>query len=178
MCETVIKERSRRINDITLEFLEIPEELDVEKKALTKLKITNNASEDEKVKIWSYIYKGSNSISGDREDNLQEINLPMGSSVTVELKNEIEEDTLPGDYKIKVRMQKENRKTSDDFTSNIKLMSSSGGNEVSANFEKTSSTTGNVVYESSDIKAKGYGLYFFLGLLIVLVIFLSFKKGL
>lgn len=178
LCETVIRESKRSSEDIVLEFLELPEEIKIDETAVVKLKITNNATDDEKVKVWSYIYSGPRSYSGERETNLQEINLPRNSAVIVELNNEIEEHTEDGDYKLKVKLLKEDRKTSDDFTSTIRLFSEQSEERVVENVEEGSLLTGNTIYKSSDIKARSYGLYFLMGLLIVLIIFITFKKGL
>ena len=76
----------------------------------------------------------------------------------------------PGEYKLRVRIKKEERKTPDDFTTNIMVIE----NEKNL----TNILTSNTVYESSDIKAKNSVFMITLIVLVLMIIFLIFRKGL
>ncbi|MEK6835589.1 MAG: hypothetical protein AABX55_01045, partial [Nanoarchaeota archaeon] len=162
-------------DDVSIEFIEIPEEINKDKEVNIKIKIDNNSTENVKLDIWSYLYNGPVSISGEREENLKTINLPKDSSLFLDLTNNIEEHVEPGDYKLKVKIKKEGRKTTNDFTTNIKVIEKSEDKEI---LENQSIVTGKVVYESSDIKTKNLVPLILIITLTIIIGFLLIRKNL
>jgi hypothetical protein len=86
----------------------------------TRIILNNNNDVDIPIKIWSYVYRGSKSYSGDREENKKEFILKSRSLHTIELENTVE-DADPGNYKFKVVLNKNNQKTNNELTENIVL---------------------------------------------------------
>ena len=163
-------------DDINLEFLEVPDKIEKDKEVNVKLKIDNNSTDNIKLYVWSYLYNGPVSISGEREENLKTINLPKDSSLILDLKNDIDEHTESGDYKLKVKVKKEGRKTSNDFTTDIKVLDIN--NEGITNLTNENKVSGKVIYESSDIKTKNLSLIILDIILILLIALLLFRKSL
>ena len=178
LCETIYKEPEA--SKIYIDFLEIPTQTKLGNASTVKIQITNNSTESQKIELWSYIYKGSNSISGDREENKQSITIPPSSSSIIILENSILEDPEPGNYKLKIKIKKPGRKTTDDFTSDIELLSQEqiySSSIISlTNPSNQNGITSSVIYQSSDIKAKGYGIYFLTLVLVLLIIYLILSK--
>jgi len=179
LCETVTV-GSTSYRDYHFEFLNIPYE--IFQNFLATLKIVNNASSSTKFEVWSYIYRGSKSYSGDREGNKREVEVPWEGSINVNLENYLDSDVETGEYKLKIKIQKEDRVTPDEFTYDVYVIGSEEGyleefpHFLSKGLDGLSEATGNVIYSSSDIKAKELGVYFFCAVLIVLVIYLIIVK--
>ena len=173
LCNTPVRKIE---DDINLEFLEIPGKIEKDKEVNVKLKIDNNSTNNIKLDVWSYLYNGPVSISGEREENLKTINLPRDGSLILDLKNEIDVHTEPGDYKLKVKVKKEGRKTTNDFTTDIKVLDIS--NKETKNLTNENKVSGKVIYESSDIKAKNLGLIILDIILILIIALLLFRKSL
>ena len=113
-----------------------------------------------------------------KRKNLKIVKLPANGNIKFELINKVT-DAEPGDYKVKVKIKRKDRKTPEEFTKDIKLLA----NPKHELTEETTSTglegiTGGVIYEGSDIKAYRYGLYFFVLTLIGLIMQLAYKETL
>jgi hypothetical protein len=184
LCHEVEVEKEKEPESINVEFLEVPEEIELDKESVTKVRIDNNSTKPEDIEVWSYIYVGSVSLSGDREKNKIKMTLPKESSSTIELRNSLdEEDIAPGDYKLKIKIKKGDRKTTDDFTSTIRLLDEDvKKKETSVNNTKinlgNSLISGNLIYESSDLKTKNLGIYIFIIALLLIIIILLLRKSL
>jgi len=140
----------------------------------TEVELENNDDEDYTIDIWSYVYKGSVSYSGEREGNMQSFILDEGEVKKIELWNIVDADN--GDYKIKVKIRKNNQKTTNDITESIKVkeesfVSTITGKLVGNNFRNSSLT----VYESSSYKAKELVPFLIISVLIVLVVILLIR---
>ncbi len=92
----------------------------VKEEFIVKVKLENNDNEDYDIKVWSYVYRGSKSYTGDQEANIEEFVLGAGKSKVVELKN-IVLDAESGEYKLKVKINKNNQKTDYEITKSIKV---------------------------------------------------------
>lgn len=166
--------------DIYYEILEIPSVVEVGDKFAIKIRVGNNASESKGLKIWSYVYRGSKCYSESKENNLEEVNIPAGSSVILEL-NDVVKRAEEGDYKLKIKFKKDDRKTEDEITKSIRLIDKlviKGVGEVavvrSENSEKVikqtiNPITGAIVYESKEKKEEKLAIYFFCLILVLLV---------
>jgi len=85
-----------------------------------KLKIKNNDESKHSIRVWSYVYRGSKSYSGQREANAKEIIIDAGSSKTIEQRITLE-SMVGGDYKLKVKILPDNRKTAHEITESINV---------------------------------------------------------
>ena len=121
LCEVSVveqKEFSQKKFDFNIkDFNEI---VDVGREFNTKILFDNNNDADIPIKVWSYVYRGSKSYSGDREENKKEFILGANSLQEIELEN-IVEDAEPGDYKFKVVVNKNNQKTNNEVIKGIKI---------------------------------------------------------
>ncbi len=163
-----------------------------------EIQVRIETSEDTNLVIWSYVYRGSKCYSGERESNAKSVSLKAGSTEMITLKNSVIEGD-PGDYKLKVKIQKDDLKTLKEITTNITVVSAEqtvafqqdisnqdkAPKESSTNTEKTTNKISGmkdvtcesiIVYESTQQKAERLVVYFMLGLLASTTIFLAFKK--
>jgi len=178
LCETVLKNKERTIksSELNIQLLEVQAEMNMDEDAMVKVKIDNNSSEQSNIELWSYIYNGPVSLSGDREENKKVVSLPEKSSTIVELRNSLEGHIEEGYYKIKVNVRKQNRKTPDEFVSNIRILDKntfSGNTPGSGNL-----ISGGTIYESSDTKARNSISYILIITLLIIIVFILFRKGL
>ena len=164
------KENKVRSDDVYFELINFPDEVEKNKDVITKVKLINNSTEIQNLDVWSYIFKGRTSISGGFNENLKKVKLNPNAETIIELSNKVDLHTEPGEYKLRVRIKKENRKTPDEITINIMVK------EINENI--TNKLTNNIIYESSDIKAKNYTPYILITVLILIILFLILRKGL
>jgi len=75
------------------------------------------------IDVWSYVYKGSISLSGDREGNKKTINLPDHSTVRFDLVTLA--NASEGSYKLKVKILRDDLKTPAELTTEIAVNSGS-----------------------------------------------------
>jgi len=111
------KKSSRK--KITFEVVNIPPYVHGKESTAT-VRLWNNEDVEQKIELWSYLYRKSVSYSGMRERNKVMFIVPEQSITDVELKNtpRIEEE---GMYKIKFLMKREDRKTADQITMDISI---------------------------------------------------------
>jgi len=182
LCQKVVTTNERGTDKIVFDSISPPSEITND--AITKIVLFNNDKGKKDVEIWSYIYRGNKAYSGDRKGNMQELKVPGKGYVEINLKNSLIENTEPGDYKLKVKMKQEGRKTEDEFTASVKITSLASSNDEfnefsqDVNEKEENLITGDVIYESSDVKARKFGIYFFSGTLILVIFYLLFKKTL
>ncbi len=161
------------------------------------LKIRNENKENS-ASVWTYLYKGSKSYSGEREVNKERINLKAGEIKEVNLKIKPEE-MAEGTYYIKAKMLKDGRKTEQEDTVAVKAVANNAslavcsltgetlvGKKMGANGERggdkklavmqTIDTSGIVLYESSTEKSRQLVPYLIIGFLVVLCVGLIWKR--
>ena len=184
MCEIkVIKAKPFSSKKFNFDIQDFNENIEVDKEFSTKIILDNNNDVNIPIKVWSYVYRGSKSYSGDREDNMEEFVLKANSLQIVELYN-IVENAESGNYKFKVLINKNNQKTNNDITRNIIINNKlNENNEESFEFDEVAKNeiTGNtinygIVYESSTEKAKNLVLWFLMILSILLNIALIWRR--
>ena len=105
-------------------LLSSPKEIEPNKKFETKVKLTNNDNKMHKIEIWSYVYRGSKSYSGEREENKKLLTIPKNNEIIETLKNEVKA-AKPGDYKLRIMIIKDNQKTPYILTEDISIIDSS-----------------------------------------------------
>ncbi len=93
-----------------------------------KVEFTGDKNEHE-IKVWSYLYRGSKCYSCcadcesvfERDNNLKKFDLNIDEIKIIELPLDIDEDIAAGEYKIKVKVNKDNQKTDQELTATINL---------------------------------------------------------
>jgi len=173
--------------------------LTVENNKEFKTQVMITARDETKLKIWSYVYRGSKCYSGERQDNLKEILIQENENKTVDLENTVI-DAEPGSYKLKVKLLLEGQKTEKELTEDIEVIElietkeeeneqELSNFELNETIEKTTaecscntlSLTGDelqtgTVYISGSEKARGLANYIFLGLSVLLNVLLIWRR--
>ena len=182
LCEKIKVANLKETEEVTYEILEYPEE--ITNISTIKLKVTNKDTDEKAIEAWSYIYKGNKAVSGDRESNKKLMKIPAESSIILDLTNELAEE-VSGDYKLKIKIKEEERKTPEEFTLDVKIKTLAKLIEkediitTSSELKKeTNLVTGNAIYQDSGIKTKRSAVFFFTGTLILLLLFIAIKKPL
>jgi len=174
--ETLCPERDEQIktNSLPVNIIEIPHEILMNEEIKIRVNLQNDAVTEQKWELWSYIYKGPKSISGERTENLQEVTVPPNSSIDTTLTNTIEEGTREGEYKIKVKFKEKDKKTAKEITQNIKVMA--GESPIKEQTVQENTKTKNILFSSPEQKARSIGIYMLSLLLIIIIIQLVRKK--
>jgi len=171
------------------EVTEFNEIIDLDKEFTTKIIFDNSNNEDASVKVWSYVYRGSKSYSGDREENKKEFVLKANSLQVVELSN-IVENAEPGNYKFKVIVNKNSQKTNSEIAEDVIITDDINKNNEKIDLESIDENeviptkiTGNVimknnniVYESTTEKAKKLVAVFIIIISVLLNVILIWKR--
>ena len=162
----------------------------------TEISISNDGEQHE-FALWSYVYRGSKSYSGEREGNEVTIDLGPYEARTVELNNTVE-DAEPGDYKLKVKIQKDGQKTTSDITRDVVVSApaiqedngidpgvialvslnssnNSSGSSTNPSGKDGKEVAGNIVYVSASRKSKGMAPYFIIASIAIITTILIIK---
>ncbi|MBW2965512.1 lamin tail domain-containing protein [Candidatus Woesearchaeota archaeon] len=170
----------------TYKLISKPNKIETNNPFETEVRLTNNENKDINIDIWSYVYRGSKCYSGNREENQQNFLLEKQESRTVKLENTVPE-AEPGDYKLKVKIRKDNQKTTKDITESIEIIEKEI--EESYEIEEDSITKENIykerpfipnqdpliIYESNSYKTKRLVPFFIIGLLCFFSIILIWR---
>jgi len=196
LCETTLVYKEPASTNFYYELIDWPLEIENNKEFEITVKLDNNDERDHEVDLWSYIYRGSKSYSGEREANLKHLTIKRESSREIILKNKIEEAEA-GEYNLMVKIVKDNQKTEKKITHQIEVILvkeekkvitenlKSSNPETPEIMEETQETDQTVlestkqpeiIYESSTIKAKNLAIYFFVGLLVMYSGILTWKR--
>ena len=193
MCETkVVYTKKGGSKLFEYYILEMPTKIENNKPFITKVELVNNDDEMHEVEIYSYVYRGRTSYSGERNQNRVFRTIPINDAIVVDLEN-IVIQAEPGDYKFKVKIRKDDQKTQKEITEDIEIFApnkvgtlTAQTNTLIAEEESSESLFSEkditfpvkpyVVYESTSEKAKKLAPYFFIGLLILINILLITKK--
>ncbi|HJN56598.1 MAG: lamin tail domain-containing protein [Candidatus Woesearchaeota archaeon] len=190
MCEVnIVKEKKSSLKNFEFELMDFNNNIEAGKEFNTRVMLDNNNNKDINIKLWSYAYRGSKSYSGEREDNMKEFVLERNSMEIVELSNMVEKAD-PGNYKLKVLINKDNQKTNNQITKDIVVNNKIKNNPDSSNNEiKKTITEENIVeenkntilnygivYESSTEKAKNLIPVFLIALSVLLNIVLICRR--
>ncbi len=182
---------------VTFSVVSSPEQVESGRSFTNRVLIRNPSSAYLEVDAWSYVYRSSVSYSGDREQNRRRINLPAFSNVTFDLDNVV--DAAPGEYLLKLKFLRSDRKTPKEITLPIRIVkdgdpiphaeakaavstSAEAPDKTAKSTRRTlsdSDVTGNdesVVYRSSSAKARGLIPYLLIALLVILLVVLILKR--
>ena len=173
------------------ELIGFTEKIEAGREFKTNVQLNNNGNEKIPIKIWSFVYRGSKSYSGEREANKKELVLKANSMQVVELKNDVG-DAEPGAYKLKVVINKNNQKTNNELTNNIEIMpgqkSKADSQKIAAASAKSQSIqssgseisgnrmANNVVYRSTTEKSKNLVIFLLAFFSVVLNIILIWRR--
>ena len=187
-CEEKLAESKLASDKFGFEIKEFNKLLIVGKVFNTKILFDNNNNLDMPIKVWSYVYRGSKSYSGDREANKREFILKANSLQEVELENMVEHADA-GAYKFKVVVNKNSQKTNDDVAMDILIAEEELSTSENVNLKSepgksngNMATANNVlmphglVYESTTEKAKNLIPVFLIALSVLLNIILIWKR--
>ena len=186
MCEKVKVKSSSTTSSkkFIYELISKPLEVGAGNSFETETKLTNNDDEDIHIDVWSYVYRGSKSYSGEREANQKSFVLKKAESRSVKLMNKLDSDAKAGDYKFKVKIRKDNQKTTKDITESITVVGTESNKgcvagesdeteyEYSKPYVRYNPVT---IYESSSLKAKKTIPYFMIGAFGLLSLMLLLK---
>ena len=103
-----------------------------------RVNFTNHDLGEHDVSVWSYVYRGSKVYSISRKANEHNFSLDLGESRIIELP--ILVDAEPGDYKIKVKIKKDNQKTDYEMKWDVAVTESEIFDEKHIKIESTSFT--------------------------------------
>lgn len=190
MCDVkIIESKKSAAKGFDFQLRDFNEVVNANKKFNTKIVLDNNNDEDMDIKLWSYVYRGSKSYSGERDGNMKEFTLNANSLQVVDLGNTVE-NTEPGNYKFKVVLNKDGQKTNNEITKDIVVEGSQDENNNLEDLEgkeididdgikikiADNASTNGTVYESTTEKAKDLILMFLVLLSIVLNIALIWRR--
>lgn len=137
-----------KIKYFEFKILSAPAAVSVGQKFKIRIYAQNPKPDDLEFDAWSYVYRGSKCITdgGIRENNLKKINFPSYSNVTFDLENTIDAETVPGNYSIKVKILRSDRKTPIELKQAIEVTAKSEsqideGQNISNNIEQNKSST-------------------------------------
>jgi len=124
-CPTCTYEKEEEKKE-DFEIISYPEEIRKDEEIEIKIEIRNPMGQPRNYTVYSYVYEGNKPMSlgfdgkewlNTWDANKKNVSVPGNSSVVVELNNRIAEDTTPGEYKLRVRIWVEGRKS--DITKEI-----------------------------------------------------------
>ncbi|MBI2134938.1 lamin tail domain-containing protein [Candidatus Woesearchaeota archaeon] len=188
MCDVkIIESKKSAAAGFDFDLGNFNEIVDADSKLSANIVLDNNNNEDMDMKLWSYVYRGSKSYSGEREENMKEFTLKANSLQVVELSNSLD-GIEPGNYKFKVVLNKNNQKTNNEITKDIvvkigkdenngledlegKEVYGKAENKITADFADSG-----IVYESTTEKAKNLIPAFIILLSVILNIVLISRR--
>ncbi len=192
LCEVKVVERKEfSPKKFDFEIKDFNEIVDAGREFNTKIVFDNNNNADIPIKVWSYVYRGSKSYSGDREENMKEFILKANSLHEIELENNVD-GAESGDYKFKVVVNKNNQKTNNEIIKDIKINNIETSKNENINLKNNPDDRNNdaenmvtankvlmpreLVYESTTEKAKSLVPIFLIILSVIINIVLIWKR--
>ena len=181
------------------ELVDWPINIENDKEFEIKVEIDNDDKKDHMFNVWSYVYRGPKSYSGEREENLKSVKIDKEDSEEVTLRNAVS-DAEPGEYNLMVKILKDNQKTEKKMSKKIKVIGQT--KEIEQNVKSSSkeltkkessvylkgedneaystilesTKQPRIVYESTTLKAQKLVVWFFVGLLVVIVCVLFSRR--
>ena len=124
-------------SDGKISYSVMDQETEVETGSLftTRIHISNPTSDNLEVSAWSYVYRSSKCVSGEREQNKKTINVPEYANITFDLENIVFTDTEPGEYSLKIKLLRSDRKTPKEITLPISVIAARQGSGESKDEE-------------------------------------------
>ncbi len=184
-CDKMYVERSPRKGTLNHNLLEAPGVVEQEKDFTVMVELTNNDGEDHLVDLYSYVYRGRTTYSGDKELNKKSVLVKAGETREVGLSNSVDAD--PGEYKLKIKVKRDDQKTEKEITQPITVLGGSFEEKVDVKAGRVDGGEGEtsftayevvdeVIYESTSEKAGNLVVPFLIGLLVIYSCVLTWKK--
>lgn len=198
LCDKIYVEKSPRKGTLDYKLVEAPVTIEVGKEFTVKIELTNNDGEDHLVDIRSYVYRGPKSYSPSKEANKKSVLVKSDQTKEFDLSN-IVEKAKSGDYKLKIKIKRDDQKTEKEITREIKIINiepESVSEIIETELEKPDNTAmdlileknysevanlyipqrSEVIYESSNERIKKLIPYFITAMSTLLSAFLIIKK--
>jgi hypothetical protein len=176
------------ISKFNYEIISYPEEIVSGEEFTVNVKISGD-SKPHLLVVKSYVYKGSKHYS---EEVSEEVTLDAGKEVVMGLKNTAE--AAPGDYKLKVKIKKDELVTEYDLTADVRIVVATNKtkenetketevvnkageivNEIYENYI-INLTEPKIIYSSKSNKAKNLVKYLIIGILVAISTVLIWKR--
>ena len=154
-----------------VEVMDLPNSIAKGSPLTIRVKLQNEEDREKTYELWSYLYKGPKSISGERTENLQEITIPAHSVMYTALENTIKEEVNTGMYQLKLKYKNKEQKTPKEITKQIQVEK---GYVPSIPVEQV--TTNPILFETAQEKTKEISPYLVLALLVILFAIFIKKK--
>jgi len=203
LCKEIkVEVESEEEKKLSYQIVDLPMSVSAGEEFKVKVEFDGDDEEHE-FKVWSYLYRGSKCYSceaGERDDNLIEFELDGNEDEEIELLVKVDKEIEEGEYKLKVKLNKDGQKTNKELTESIYVKSVGEKKERSESLcllsgdvineeivvEGTTSkivnkdilneVKGIVVYESSSEKANNLIPYIIIAVLGLLCVVLIWRK--
>lgn len=200
--EKIEEDEEKEIKENSFEIVELPGSVSPGEAFRLKIQLVGDAK-DHDYKVWGYLYRGNKCYSclnenQEREHNMQKIKLRKNEVKLIELLVKVDSDIGEGEYKLKVKLNKDEQKTDKELTETIYVESKEEAFSQKKGIEAVSlaavpdeetdyglsaekkkivdSLTGLVIYESSTQKAKNLIPYVLIVSMILLIVSVLLKK--
>ncbi|MBS3111760.1 hypothetical protein J4459_00685, partial [Candidatus Woesearchaeota archaeon] len=175
-----IKESQEEIKEgnIKLELINYPKEIEIDQEFQVELRIDNQKFTKQKISIYSYVYSGPISISGEREENKQEFEIDTNSQKEIKLKNKVFKFKNNTKLKIKYTIDGKDNEITESINVLLKEEEAAEQYTETEKYQPSAlnSITTNAIYESSGEVSKKYGLYILIGTLILIITLFGIKN--
>jgi len=151
---------------------EAPQIITINEPFQSSVVLRNNEGTDLNVQLWSYVYRGNKQYSGNETSNMISITLPSNADKEIPLDN-IVKDADTGEYNFKIKILKEGRVTPYEIKKEILI---NKPDEKGKRENIINAITGAVVYESSQVKAKRAGIFFFAFTITLILVYQTWRK--
>jgi len=186
-CDKIYVEKPPTKGVLEYNLIEYPESAEIGEEFQIMVELTNNDGIDHVVDLYSYVYRGSKFYSISKEANKKKVLVKSGETKEFSLSNLVK-NAEPGQYKLKVRIKREDQKTEKEITKEItlenkratesteKIAAASTFNSGMQGQSTMLSAKEQLVYESTDTKAKKLIPYFMITLFVTLLVILIIKN--
>ena len=115
-CECPVSTHNDSTKKKDYEIIDYPEK--IEEDFFVKVRLYNDDEEKNEYKIWSYLYEGPVCYSGERKDNILDLSLESDEEKVVNLLVKSDKG-LNGEYKLKVKIKKNEQITNYEWTKDV-----------------------------------------------------------
>ena len=172
LCEGSTK--TSRAKNLNYEIKSLPETVSLEQQFTTEIYLRNNQKEDINLDLWSYPYSGKKKFVDEEKENLQSLTLKSSEEKVISLKNTIK-DSDKDELNFKIKILRDDRKNPYELKDSIKISKKTPSSPTPKTLKNP--LTGYTVYESQGQKAKRSAIFFFNGILALLLIYIVFNHG-
>ncbi|MBW2963407.1 lamin tail domain-containing protein [Candidatus Woesearchaeota archaeon] len=187
LCKVIDGSTSKGSGKFEYKILEYPEKIKPDEGFKVKVEL-NGDDQEHNLRLWGYVYKGPKHYS---DEKVEEIKLGMDEIKIVDLTIRMDEGVESGDYKLKIKLNKDNQKTDKEMTEEIFVEEeekecvivgeslaekSEVGLSEKLKLLRELNEDGKIVYLSSSKGIVGWLPAMIVGVLVMLSLILIFKK--